>query len=340
MGRIAKPTASTVTFEPEINVPVNALELDMENNRVAHLTIKSKHNLEEQLWREAELGKLKADIKARGLQEPLILLPKGHTVAEGNCRLVCLKRLQHEAKTAQKDGTFEFDLKLQQFLDLQVPCKRIAKDTPSVDIDAYLTEIHVGRKKKWRTYNQAKLLCKLKDEDDLTLEEIARISRSSRPTISKKIEAYRYTTVYRDKFPNDVDYVKWFYYFWEFMHPLLDEFRRNEANVIKFMKWLHDKKFSNSTYIRLLPKILDDPDAFRSFEMAGITDARTIIMKADPTVTSPLYRKISSLANTLEALSPREFRLLTNDTARKGLLRNLIRKATELLKEAEWEDKD
>ena len=209
------------------------------------------------------------------------------------------------------------------------------KNTPTVDIDAYLTEIHVGRKKKWPEYNQAKLLFKLKYDDDLTLEEIARISRSSRPTISKKIEAYKYTSTYHEQFLDDADYIRWFYYFWEFMHRSLDEFRRDEKKVTKFMKWIHDGKFSKSRDVRVLPHVLDSPEAFKKFEEANMDDARQIIIKADPTITSPLYRKVSSLSNTFEVLPNREFRLLLNDPTRRDLLRNLIRTATDLLKEAE-----
>ena len=335
MGRVPKPTADAVTFESEKHVAIDELNLDMGNNRVIHLTIKDKQELEERLWLEGKLSQLKNDIKARGLQEPLVLFPQSFTVAEGNCRLVCLKRLQREAAIEQeKSEPFVSDLRLKDFLDLKVPCKRIMEGTPIVDIDAYLTEIHVGRKRKWPEYNQAKLLFKLKYDDDLTLEEIARISRSSRPTISRKIEAYKYTSMYREKFSDDAEFVKWFYYFWEFTHRSLDEFRGDSTKVTKFMKWIHSGKFSNSKEVRVLPKVLDNQAAFRRFEEADMAGARRIIIKADPTITSPLYRKVSSLANILEAFPPREFRLLLNDSSRRDLLRNLITNATKLLKEA------
>ena len=166
------------------------------------------------------------------------------------------------------------DLRLKNFLDFKVPCKRITEGTPIVDIDAYLTEVHVGRKRRWPTYNQAKLLSKLKYEDDLTLEEIARIGRSSRPTITRKIEAYRYTTTYHETFPDDKEYVRWFYYFWELTHNSLEEFRHDSAKVTKFMKWIHSGKFSDSKQVRVLPKVLDSQDAFRKFEETDMIGAR------------------------------------------------------------------
>lgn len=341
MGRIPKPTAEAIVFEPEEDIAVDALELDKQNNRITHLVINNEQELEDRLWRVGKLVDLKNDIKARGLQEPLVLFPESFIVAEGNCRLVCLKRLQREAENEEKiDKSIASDPRLRRFLKLMVPCKRIAKNTPTVNIDAYLTEIHVGRKKKWPQYNQAKLLSKLKYDDDLTLEEIARISRSSRPTISKKIEAYRYTSKYHKQFPDDTDYIRWFYYFWEFMHPSLDEFRRDGGQTIKFMKWIHTGKFSKSRDVRILPKVLGNSDALKKFEETNMDDARQIIIKADPTITSPLYRKVSSLSNTLEALSHREFRLLLNDPIRKALLRSLIRTVNDLLKEAEKGGKD
>ena len=112
----------------------------------------------------------------------------------------------------------------------------------------------------------------------------------------------------------------------------MDEFRRKKSNVTKFMKWIHSGKFSNSKDVRILPKILNDEEAFRKFEETDMTEARRIIIKADPTISSPLYRKVSSLANTLKAFSPREYSLLLNDPSRRDLLQNLIDTATELLK--------
>ena len=63
---------------------------------------------------------------------------------------MCLKRLHREAKTEENknESPFESDSRLKEFLQLKVPCKHIVKDTPVADIDAYLTEIHIGRKKK------------------------------------------------------------------------------------------------------------------------------------------------------------------------------------------------
>lgn len=341
MGRIPKPTAEAIVFEQEADIAVDTLKLDKQNNRLTHLVIKDEQELEERLWREGKLANLKNDIKARGLQEPLVLFPESLTVAEGNCRLVCLKRLQREAENEEKkDKPFASDPRLQHFLKLHVLCKRIVKNTPIVDIDAYLTEIHVGRKKKWPEYNQAKLLFKLKDDDDLTLEEIARISRSSRPTISKKIEAYRHTSTYHERFPDDTDYIRWFYYFWEFMHPSLDKFRRDNKKVKKFMKWIHDGKFSRSRDVRILPHVLDNPEALKKFEETNMNNARQIIIKVDPTSNSPLYRRITGLSTTFDAMPPREVRLLLKDHTRRELLRNLIKAATTLLNEVEKGDED
>ena len=123
MGRYPKRRTAAITFEPEELIPVYKLDLDITNNRMTHLTIKDKQELEERLWREAKnIGQLKNDIKARGLQEPLILGSKSFTVVEGNCRLVCLKRLQHEATAElEKDKPFDSDLRLKRIFEIQRP---------------------------------------------------------------------------------------------------------------------------------------------------------------------------------------------------------------------------
>ena len=334
MGRSPKPTTATIAFEVERKLPIDELALDTGNNRVIHLTINNEQELEEKLWSVEKLNPLKKDIKARGLQEPLILFPNGNIVAEGNCRLACLKRLHREAQIEENDGKkpFEFDSRLKEFLQLKVPCKRIVKDTPTADIDAYLTEIHIGRKRKWPEYNQAKLLHKLKSEDDLTIEEIARISRSSRPTVSKKIEAYRHTAKYHEMFPGDEDFVKWFYYFWEFDHRSLDRFRLEDANVTKFMKWVHSGKFSTSKEVRELAKVLDNKTMLKRFEETSMGEVLKIMTKIDPTIRSPLYRKICGLTHTLENFPLKEMPLVVRDNSRRKALINLKNSTARLLK--------
>ena len=334
MGRNPKPTTATIAFEAERKLPIGELELDMSNNRITHLKINGEQELENKLWIEGKLNYLKKDIKARGLQEPLILFPNSSVVAEGNCRLVCLKRLHREAKTEENknESPFESDSRLKEFLQPKVPCKRIARDTPVADIDAYLTEVHIGRKRKWPEYNQAKLLHKLKLEDDLTLEEIARISRSSRPTVSRKIEAYQHTSKYHEMFPDDEDFVKWFYYFWELTGRSLDKFRLEDANVAKFMKWVHGGKFSTSIEIRELPKVLGNNRALKRFEETGMTNAVRILMKVDPTIRSPLYRKICGLTGILENFPVKEVSLVVGNSSRKMALVHLRNSTIRLLK--------
>ena len=106
----------------------------------------------------------------------------------------------------------------------------------------------------------------------------------------------------------------------EFTHHSLEKFRQDDTKITKFMKWIHSGKFSNSKEVRVLPKVLGNRAAFRKFEEADMAGARRIIIKADPTITSPLYRKVSSLTNTLEALPLRELRLLLTDSSRRDLI--------------------
>jgi len=234
--------ASTVEFEKERLFNIEDLKLHFENNRITHLEIKDENELEDILWRDGKLLPMYHDIMNRGLQEPLILFPKQLTVAEGNCRLVCLRKL-HEESFRSDEPT------LTRFRRLMVPCKRIVTGTPDADVDAYLTEIHVGRKKKWPEYNQAQLLHKLKYRFNLPLEEIAQIARSSRPTVTKKIQCYQLTKDYHKALPQDEDFIKKFYYFLEFLHPDLEQFRAKDANIKKFMKWVYYGKFPTSNVL-------------------------------------------------------------------------------------------
>lgn len=320
-----KPKASTVQFEKETLYDIENLELHFKNNRISHLEIKDENELENVLWKEGKLQPLYHDIMNRGLQESLVLFPDSQIVAEGNCRLVCLRKLHREANETDEPA-------LKKFKQIRVPCKRIVKGTSDADVDAYLTEIHVGRKKKWPEYNQAQLLYKLKHRDNLPLEEIAQIARSSRPTVTRKIECYKLTKEYHKALPKDEDFIKKFYYFWEFLHPDLDKFRGNDSNIMKFMKWVYYGKFPTSKHIRDLPKILKNPKAFQTFEQTDMEEAVKIMLKVDPTIRSPMYRKISNITELLSNFPKNEITNLLGDESKKMMIDELRKSAVDLLK--------
>lgn len=321
----AKTKLASLRFEREKLMDVANLKLDYKNNRITHLKIKDEKELEDILWKEGKLQSLYHDIMNRGLQEPLVLHPSTTIVAEGNCRLVCLKRLRKEAIESHEPM-------LQRFKKNSVPCKRIAKETPPADIDAYLTEIHVGRKRRWPEYNQAKLLYKLKNTDNLPVEEIAAIARSSRPTVTRKINCYTYTKQYHELIPNDDDYVKKFYFFWELQHPDLEKFREKESNIEKFMKWVYYGKFPTSKHVRDLPKVMKSQKAFAEFETSDMEQAVKIMLKIDPTIRSPLYRKINAITMLLSDFPKKELLEIVGDEPKKNMIYQLKNSASELLK--------
>jgi len=326
MGREAKPKTSILVFDREISIDVNKLEFDFKNNRIIHIGgVQSIKQMEKSLWREAE--SLYRDIKSRGLQEPLILLSNNNTVIEGNCRLLCLKKLHEESK----DST---DPILKKFKKLSVTCKRIVKNTPQADIDAYLAEIHVGRKKRWPEYNQARLLHKLKNKDGLAIEEIAKIARVSRPNIVRKISCYKYNQDYAKNYAkNEEDIIRKFYYFWEFMHPDLNEFREKESNIKKFMKWLSFDKFSTSKQIRFLPKVLKNKKALYEFETKNMNAAIEVFNNIDATIKSSFFRQLQRMAVKMDKIPEKELIATVRDPSRQAILQNLVRSATKILKE-------
>ncbi len=325
MGRRTKAKSATLQFEKEKLFDINNLTLNSKNNRIIHLSIKNEKELIENLWKQGKLHSLYYDIMYRGLQESLILFPSSTMLAEGNCRLVCLRKLHEEAQKSDEPA-------LKKFKKVMVPCKRIVRNTPTADIDAYLTEIHVGRKKKWPEYNQAQLLYKLKVTDNLPVEEIAQIARSSRPTIARKINCYKLTKKYHELLPNDEDFVKKFYFFWEFLHTDLDEFREKESNVKKFMKWVYYGKFPTSKHVRDLPKVMTSQRAFAKFEMSGMEQAVKIMLKVDPSIRSPLYRNIARMTEILTEFPQKELIQAVGDDSKKMMIQQLKKSAVDLLK--------
>lgn len=328
MGRPTKPKTQPIRFLPKPEyVEVEKLKLDYGNVRILHVEKHSEKQVEETLWKEAKLQLLYEDIKYRGLQDPLILHPKGNTIAEGNCRLVCLRKLHTESQSSDDDL-------LKQFKNYKVKCYRIDPHTPAKDLEAYLANIHVGQKKEWPDYNQSELMHRLYAVRGLSLDEISGITRKTKSTVLSKIAAFESTNYYHEIIPNDKNWHLKFPHIWEFLRQAdLEEFREDEANVKRFMKWLYKGKFKNSKDVRLLGKIIRNKAAQRQLELKDATEAITILLKKDPTIKSPTFRKIVNLITLLEAFPTNELIKTVQEPSRKDLLVQLKNSVTLLLRQ-------
>jgi len=326
MGRPSKPKPTQVTFQAPRKFPIKKLHYDVKNVRLLHREFSSEKDAENEIWSHSDMDYLYNDIKDRGLQEEIII-NNSFVVLEGNRRLAVCKKLYGEQKKGKiKKKPYDFS---------SIRCKRFAPGTSPLDVEVFLAEVHVGGKKPWPDYNQARLLYKLRHERHLSIDTLANITRKSKSTILKKYEAFELTEKYRKSHKKDKDWSKKYPHFIEFLRKDLEEFRENAKNVDKFMSWLEEGKITNSLDIRHLKSVTDSPRALHILEKNTITEALKIVIEYNPAIKSPTFKKIVTITKLLKSFPTKEFAETIEGSVRLKLLRELRNSADKLIVQIE-----
>src|SRR2546428_13977705 len=138
--------------------------------------------MERQIWEEQPGRDLFHSIVAsRGINEPVIINDDG-LVREGNRRIVCLRKAHERMVQGDKEmigipkGIFDL-----------VPCRVLPKDISPVQIDIWLSHIHVSGVKKWKPVNQADHIYRLAENDGLAADENATHNGLRKPPVSMRL---------------------------------------------------------------------------------------------------------------------------------------------------------
>lgn len=314
-------------FEP-VTVEINELELDLTNVRFAHLTprLDEKH-MEEAIWDEPSTNMLYAQIKiAKKLYEkPVINSDK--VVIEGNRRIVCLRRLQKEAKsgTLPRISADHYD-----FID----CNRIPPDTPQESIDLYLASIHVKGKQKWPTFNKAKKIYDLHQVHNFSYDNLAKHLGMGKVTVIRMADVYEQTKMYGKRYTKDKEWYHKFTYFDElYKRRDLKDFRSIQKKVDMFANWVHEGKFDDVRDVRSLARVLADTDAFKALERGNFANALKIIEKKNPSLKSKTFRQIEKVTELIRSFPRKELLKTVQDPERIKMLKQLKSEIDALLKD-------
>ncbi|EGG41853.1 Hypothetical protein Nlim_1296 [Candidatus Nitrosarchaeum limnium SFB1] len=310
-----------MTFLPKKKFDTVDLQYDIDNIRLSHQTFTSVDEIEEALWKMPDMEFLYEDISQRGLEEPPIV--DGNTVLEGNRRLAVCKRLNKEQKTGKKF--------IQDFS--KIICIPIDPNTSQLDKEAFLASIHIAGKHEWPDFNQARLLKTLHDQRHVTYDTLAAITRKSKPTIIKKIEAYNLVEEYHIIYSNDDTYPEKYPHMWEFLRSDLDDVRDDTEKKKLVMDWLHENKIPNSRDVRHLNSIFKNSKALRALKEKTIKEALYEIIKDDPTIKSPTYKKLVKIKDIVDTFPTKEFADTLNDDAKFSILKDLRTSLDRLIKQ-------
>jgi hypothetical protein len=275
-------------------IPIDRLRLDPRNPRIANtiaLRLGAKDQFEEAietlLWSDPEVHELYRQVLVnRGLIERIIVKPD-YTVVEGNCRLVVYRKLREKQP---KDDRW-----------LKIPSRVLPDDINEREVALLLAQLHVQGKNKWSPFEKAGHVYRLHRDFVLTQEEIAVRLRMSKSKVNQMIRAFEtMQNVYLKHYDDPASVHKYSYFEELFKKPELREWAMaSSRNVERFAKWVGDGRIALGIHVRDLPAILENEAALAAFERGGHADARKILEKDDPTLSSVLFKKMAEAADAL-----------------------------------------
>jgi len=276
------------------DIPVERLRLDPQNPRIANTIVyrddfksDSDRAIEDLLWSDPDVHDLYRQVLVnRGLIERIIVTTEA-TVVEGNCRLIVYRKLREKYPREPQW--------------IKIPSRVLPADITNRDLALLLAQLHVQGKNEWSGFEKAGHVYKLHKEFTLTQDEIALRLRMSKSKVNQLIRAFEaMKTVFLPRFPDPANVHKFSYFEELYKKPELRYWVLTEPNAVsRFADWIGKNKLSQGVQVRDLPSIIASPEALAAFEGGGYTEARKLLEQDDPTLSSPLFKKMVEMTEAL-----------------------------------------
>lgn len=288
------------TIEADIiEVPLDDLKLDPKNVRFRHLLKPLRTDeMIDFIWKESDTKKLYQQIVySQGLSEQPII-DSNFIVKEGNMRTVCLWKLR------EKILEDEIDIPLEKIDPVRVIL--LPDDIEESDIAILLTRHHVTGKTEWKALNQAAQIYDLYTRHGFSYDKIADSCGIGKLTAMRQIQAYELVLAYHQDYPNDLQWVTRYSYFYELVKKKeLKKWSDDFNDVALFMKWIHDGQIAKGAEVRILPQIISNENAYNEMRNgATVQEALEVLGREKPEMTSKSFKTIRSALEELR-LFPR-----------------------------------
>ncbi len=297
---------------------VSDLKLDPANQRISFKLKKQKviatdSDLHKILWEMDSVKELYNSIRQNGglIEDPIVRTD--NYVVEGNCRTVALRELH---KKFPDDARFT-----------QLYVRVLPAGVTEEQLTLLLGELHIAGKIAWKAYEQAEYVWKMNNLYGKSYDFLANHLRIGKSKLQQKILAYEETNNYI-KYSGDDKAIDRFSHFEEFMKKkeLRDERERDPHFMARFFEWVRNGQLPDSRDTRFLPEILKNKEAYDKFLKHGISEAKLVLFKSNPSLESNLYNTIDLASSELETIPLVEIEALRDgDTAKIEKLERLKR---------------
>lgn len=294
-----------------------------DNPRVA--TIVSEHQgrvtdeiIDRALWQRPETHKWYRRIqKDGGLIHPLIVYDG--KVLEGNTRLCCYRHLFEETKDP---------------MWTQARCNVITDSLTKSEIYRLLCTEHIEGKIDWNAYDKANMYRKMKDDDDMTLEQISELSGESSATVGNKIRAYKLMVE-----NGVIDKEKYSHFEQLVLNGEIRAIKKDLDPDIedKVIKGIKNGTIRTAPDVRLIPSIYKHKEARKRFMMydEDVQDIYHDLKAKAPMTDSPLMCGIEDVIRRVRALTREQRDAISSNGRDRSKVEQLTKEMIGLCNEME-----
>jgi hypothetical protein len=260
------------------NIPIDDVELDVENPRIRRFLEHTPSPTAEQLHLALGFGSTESDAggsttfrtlresirESRRICSPIIVRPNGqnkYLVIEGNTRLAIYKEFRDEQG---EDKGWD-----------AIPAV-IREGLKSIDIHTIRLQAHLVGPRPWDPYSKAKYLTFLREQEHLPMPAIEAMCGGRRKELAELIDAYHdMEKYYRPALPDESAFdITRFSAFVELQKPgIKAALVSNGFKLEDFARWIIDRKIDPLRTVRDLPKILGNKEARQRFLKLGAKEA-------------------------------------------------------------------
>jgi hypothetical protein len=302
-------------------VPVDAIELDTSNPRIAHalssyeppytaeqiyLALNSG-GLDDEAGTATTFNKLKQSIHTNGgISQPVILqeISKGkYRSIEGNTRVAIYREFKEQGVKGNWD---------------KIPAL-VHSDISIEQIHSIRLQAHLVGPRAWDPYSKAKYLHYLRNECSYTFERLVDLCGGSKRSIQESLDAYGdMESSYRPLLaPGELFDTTRFSGFVELQKPGVKQALQQTGFTVKdFAQWIRGGKIERLADVRALARVLKEPKARNVFLQQDIDAAKKVLEQPEVSETlqkAGLVALCRALTQAIQKVEFAELRKLKQD---------------------------
>ena len=330
---LQSPKKRMFTAIGPVAVPLDMIDLDPENPRLAHLESKlTDEEMRTYIYEQEDGRRLFKQLKQdETIVEEVWLQKIGnrYRVKEGNRRVVTSERILKAIESGKLVGFNADDWQM-------IPAKIFRDNITDKEIDMFLGTLHITGRRDWSASNKGQHIHKMITKYTETVDTVAEQLGLTAGVVEKSFQAFKMTKMFGKKYGDGKDrhgsirnYVHYYSYFDEVMKsPNLRQWiEENPSNLDWLMGLIYENKFQNHREIRFLGEIVGSDPTTRNRSLKVLDSKHGDIKSAYDDFNQDggkrRWNVLRSAYRVLEAFSREQLDISSMDPEYTELLRKI-----------------